>query len=360
VAESVSAGSTSSADQVSIAPADLEAWACATLERSGASSEAATVTAQMLVDANRRGLDSHGVVFLTAYLARLRGGSTRGDAHPEIILDLPGLTVVDGHDALGPYVASFAMRHCCSKAEAAGASVALVRNSSHFGAASCYSEQAARAGCIGVSLSNSDPGLAPLGGLGPLLGTNPLAIAAPPSGDESTPSLDIATSVVAQGKIVLAERAQQPIPEGWAIGSDGAPTTDATEALAGAVLPMGGHKGFGLAFMIDILTACVTGARPSPEVVGDPDSQTPQGVSHCFLAIHVGSASSFNAYEKSLSDLIAHVHNARRAEWAEAFLIPGEPEARTASDRHNSIPLSTAAVTLLRDVGRTADLPFPI
>jgi LDH2 family malate/lactate/ureidoglycolate dehydrogenase len=353
-------GAAGNADRVSIAPTDLEAWACATLERSGASTESAAVTAQMLVDANRRGLDSHGVVFLTAYLARLRVGSTRGDTHPEIIVDLPGLSVVDGRDALGPYVASFAMQHCCAKAKETGASVALVRNSSHFGAASCYSEQAARAGCIGVALSNSDPGMAPLGSLGPLLGTNPLAIAAPSARDGTMPSLDIATSVVAQGKIVLAEGAGQPIPDGWAIGPDGAPTTNATEALAGAVLPMGGHKGFGLAFMIDVLTACATGAHPSPDVVGDPESETPQGVSHCFLAIHVASAGSLEAYQESLSGLTARVHGAPRAEWAEAFLTPGEPEARTSSARRNLIPLSLAAVTLLRDVGRKVDLPFPV
>jgi len=357
--ESATVGATGDAAPISIAPAELEAWACDTLERSGASAEAAAVTAQVLVDANRRGLDSHGVVFLTAYLARLRVGSTRGDAHPQIVVDLPGLTVVDGRDALGPYVASFAMQRCCSKAEESGASVALVRNSSHFGAASCYSEQAARTGCIGLVFSNSDPGMAPLGGLGPLLGTNPLAIAAPSGRDGTMPSLDIATSVVAQGKIVLAERAGQPIPDGWAIGPDGAPTTDPAEALSGAVLPMAGHKGFGLGFMIDVLTACVTGMRASPDVVGDPESVTPQGVSHCFIAIHVASAGSSEAYEDSLSHLIERVHDASRAEWAEMFLAPGEPEARAALDRRELIPLSPTAVSLLRDVGRTSGLPFP-
>jgi LDH2 family malate/lactate/ureidoglycolate dehydrogenase len=289
----------------------------------------------------------------------LRAGTTRGDAHPEVIVDLPGLTVIDGHDALGPYVGTFAMRLCCTKAEEAGASVAVVRNSSHFGAASCYSEQAAYDGCIGLSLSNSDPGLAPPGSLGPLLGTNPLAIAAPGTPNGTMPSLDIATSVVAQGKIVLAQRADEPIPGDWAIGPDGAPTTDATEALAGAVLPMGGHKGFGLAFMIDVLTACLAGAQPSPDVVGDPESAVPQGVSHCFIAINVASAGSPHAYEESLSRLVERVHQAPRAEWAERFLTPGEPEARTRADRRESIPLSPTAVRLLREVGQNSGLAFP-
>lgn len=344
---------------VSIAPAELEEWACAVLERAGASSAAASVTAELLVDANRRGLDSHGVVFLTSYVTRLRVGSTRGDAHPEIVVDSPSLVVIDGRDALGPYVASFAMRLCCARAQQTGASVALVRNSSHFGAASCYSELAAREGCIGIALSNSDPGLAPLGSLGPLLGTNPLAIAAPAVRGGPMPSLDIATSVVAQGKIVLAWQAGEPIPDGWAIGRDGEPTTEPTEALAGAVLPMAGHKGFGLAFMIDVLTACVIGAPPSPEVVGDPESTTPQGMSHCFIAIHVASAGSRQAYEDSLSRLVTHVHEAPRAESVETFMAPGEPEARASADRRDLIPLSHTAISSLRDVGRTSGLPFP-
>lgn len=360
MAESATAEAAGSQDRTSIAPAELEAWACAILERSDASTEAASTTAHMLVDANRRGLDSHGVVFLTAYLARLRVGSTRGDAHPEIVVDLPALAVVDGRDALGPYVATFAMRRCCSKAEQTGASVVLVRNSSHFGAASCYSELAANLGCIGLVFSNSDPGMAPLGSLGPLLGTNPLAIAAPPTRDGPIPSLDIATSVVAQGKIVLAEQAGLSIPDGWAIGPDGAPTTNATEALAGAVLPMAGHKGFGLAYMIDVLTACATGASTSPDVVGDPESETPQGVGHCFIAIHIASAGSTEAYEDSLSRLMARVQGAPRAEGAEMFLAPGEPEARASSDRRDLIPLAPATVTLLREVGRKTGLPFPL
>jgi LDH2 family malate/lactate/ureidoglycolate dehydrogenase len=360
VPNSPSAATTGSADSAVIAPAELEAWARSTLEDAGASPEAATVTARVLVDANRRGLDSHGVVFLTSYLTRLRVGSTRGDAHPEIVIDLPGLTVVDGHDALGPYVASFGMQQCCSKAKKSGASVALVRNSSHFGAASFYSEQAARDGCIGVVLSNSDPGLAPLGGIGPLLGTNPLAIAAPPASDGTMPSLDIATSVVAQGKIVLAEKAGAQIPDGWAIGPDGSPTTDPTEALAGAVLPMAGHKGFGLAFMIDVLTACAAGAPPSPDVVGDPESETPQGVSHCFIAVHVDTAGSRETYQRSLSELVARVHAAPRAAWAESFLAPGEPEARASAERRELIPLSPASVAALRNVGRRSGLAFPL
>src|SRR5262249_11378 len=145
--------------------------------------------------------------------------------------------------ALGAYVASFAMSLCCDKAGTAGAAAVAVRNSGHFGAASYYANMAASRGCVGIALSNSDPGMAPLGALGPILGTNPLAISAPSAPGLPTPSLDIATSVVAQGKIILAARAGTKIPGDWAIGPDGRPTKEPDDALAGAVLPMAGHKG---------------------------------------------------------------------------------------------------------------------
>src|SRR5581483_2956565 len=320
----------------------------------GASGEAATATAKALIDANQRGLDSHGVVFLSFYLPRLRAGTTRGDARPEIVNDLPGLSVVDGHDALGPYVASFAMQQCCAKAERAGAAVALVRNSSHFGAASCYSELAARRGCVGIVVSNSDPGMAPAGVHGPVLGTNPIAIAAPPAPGQPIPSLDIATSVVAQGKIILALRAGEDIPEGWAIGRDGAPTSDPGEALAGAVLPMAGHKGFGLAFMVDVLAGCVAGARISPDIAGDPHAPAPQGIGHCFVAVRVESSSARDEYERLLSRLTQRVHEAPRAESAGPLLIPGEREAQLSAERRQWIPLPAATLELLRGLGDEA------
>ena len=181
----------------------LEAWTVQVLECTGASSDAAVATAKALVDANRRGVDSHGVVQLYFYLPGLRAGTTRGDAEPSVEVDLPAAAIVDGHDGLGPYIAGFAMELCCAKARSAGAATVGVRNSSHFGAASVYAEQATRHGCFGLVFANSDPGMSPLGALGPILGTNPIAMAAP-NGSGAPISLDIATSVVAQGKVVLA------------------------------------------------------------------------------------------------------------------------------------------------------------
>jgi LDH2 family malate/lactate/ureidoglycolate dehydrogenase len=342
----------------SVSPGELEAWAHEVLRAAGAAEEAAAATSRSLVHANRRGLDSHGVVFLSFFLPRLRARATRGEAHPEIIVDLPALALVDGHDALGPYVATFAMGLCCDKAERNGAAVVTVRNSSHFGAASCYAELAAERGCMGLVFSNSDPGMGPPGALRPVLGTNPLAVAAPAVPGVPTPSLDIATSVVAQARIILARLAGATIPADWAIGPDGLATEDPERALAGSVLPMGGHKGFALAFMIDVLSGCLPGALLSPEIVGDPNAADPQGTGHCFIAIHVESVRTLEDYERSLRKLADAVHDAPRAEWADRFMIPGEREQHVASQRTDEIPLAESTRVLLRSLGEEFGVPF--
>jgi LDH2 family malate/lactate/ureidoglycolate dehydrogenase len=337
----------------------LRNWCVTILRVAGASEAAADVTANCLVDTSQRGLDSHGVVFLGFYLPRLASGTTRGDAEPKVAVDLPALALVDGHDGLGAYVASFAMKLCCDKAENAGAAVVAVKRSSHFGAASCYAELAARRGFVGLAFSNSDPGMAPFGALGPVLGTNPLALAAPAPDDLPLPSLDIATSVVAQGRIIVAQRAGESIPEDWAIGRDGNATGNPDEALAGAVLPMGGHKGFGLAFMIDVLTACLTSALLSPEIPGSADAPFPQNTGHFFVAVKANALRAQPDYEEWLRKLIGFVHGAPRAEWADPFLVPGEREAQTAALRATAIPLTESALDLLRGLGDQFGVEFP-
>jgi LDH2 family malate/lactate/ureidoglycolate dehydrogenase len=291
------------------------------------------------------------------YLPRLRAGTTDGRAEPLVVVDLPGLAVLDGQNALGAYVGSRAMELCCDKAAIGGAAVVLVRNSSHFGAASCYTQIAAGRGCVSMVFSNSDPGMAPAGALAPVLGTNPLAIAGPPTATVPSPSLDIATSVVAQGKIILANRAGNQIPDDWAIGRDGRPTSDPAEALANSVLPMAGYKGFGLAYMIDVLAGCLPGASVSPDIQEGPDAAGPQGTGHFFVAVDVDAVSR-DAYAASLERLAEAVHSAPRADWSEPFLAPGELESRAEESRADGIPLAKDVVQLLRELGATYNAPF--
>jgi LDH2 family malate/lactate/ureidoglycolate dehydrogenase len=338
---------------------ELSHWTQTVLESAGASPASAEATAAMVVHANRRGLDSHGVVMLAFYLRRLARGTIDGSAVPEVIVDLPAAALVDGHNGLGAYVGSWAMNLACKKAKGVGTASVAVRNSSHFGAASFFAEIAASSGCIGIVFSNSDPGMAPRGAHGPVLGTNPLAIAAPSSDGLCVPSLDIATSVVAQGRIILAQRAGESIPDSWAIGPDGEPTTDPAEALQGAVLPMADYKGFALAFMIDILSGCLTGALISPDIEGDPESVKPQRTGHLFICIDVERVCSRSDYESALRRLADAVHTAPRNTAADPFLIPGEREARAAEVRRTEIPFDAGSVGLLRALGEEFGVPAP-
>jgi LDH2 family malate/lactate/ureidoglycolate dehydrogenase len=339
-------------------PERLSAWTRSILRAAGASPSSADVTTACLNDANRRGLDSHGVVMLHYYLPLLRAGAIAGDAEPEVVTDLPAAAVVDGHDGLGHYVAAFAMNLCCDRAEAAGCGFVAVRNSSHFGAASYYSELAVRRGCVGIAISNSDAAMAPLGALAPVLGTNPIAIAAPAGQGLPGPSLDIATSVAAQGRIVVAERAGTRIPLDWAIGPDGAPTDDPATALAGAVLPVGAHKGFGLAFMIDVIAGCLAGSGISPEIPNDLVRPEPQRVGHAFFAVRMDALADRKAYARSLGRLAEAVHTAPRAEGTAPFLTPGEREQRTAAARSDSIPIDAGSLDRLTALGAEYGVPF--
>lgn len=330
----------------------LEPWATEVLMAAGASREGAALMAKCCVQANRRGLDSHGIVYLAVYVDRLRSAVIDGLARPEVVRELPALALIDGHFAPGPLIGNLAMEWSCARAEAQGVAAAVTKNSSHFGIASYYSEQAVDHGCIGMVFSNSDAGLAPEGALSPVLGTNPLAIAAPPV-DGVLPSLDIAASVAAQGRVVRAAQRGESIPSGWAIGPDGRETTDPAAALENAMLPAAGHKGFGLAFLIDVLSGCLGGGLISPQLHEE------RGAAQLFVALKVGAVSDRRDYDRRLQELVESVHSAPRAPWASPFLIPGERETATARERAKTMPVDESTLALLRSVGNECGVAFP-
>lgn len=338
----------------------LERWAREIIVAAGAGDEPAADTARILTDANRRGLDTHGMLILRLYLPRLASGAMDGYSSPVVLADLPAAALLDGRNGLGPHVARVAVDLCCEKAQTQGAAAIAVRRSNHFGAASCFAEQAALQDCLAIVCSNSDPGMAPVGARGPVLGTNPIAIAGPPGSHTGIPSLDFATSVVAVGKIRTAERSGQPLPDGWAIGPDGQPTNDPSQALSGSVLPMGGHKGFALAFMLDVLSGCLPGAAISPEISDNPEGTEPQGTGHCVIAIHFPSLDIDDRYRERLDNLVESVHGADRADGVEPFRAPGDPERQTSSERDGHVPFDSASSALLTALGDRFGVPFPL
>jgi LDH2 family malate/lactate/ureidoglycolate dehydrogenase len=339
--------------------AELERWTATVLEAAGAGSQQAAVTAECLADADRRGLDTHGVAILRMFLPRLASEAMDGRAHPRVERESAGSALVDGSNGLGPFVARFAADLACRKAREAGAAAVGVRASNHFGAASAHADHCARVGCVALVVSGSDPGMAPLGALRPVLGTNPLAVAGPPGTRAGGLSLDMATSVVALGRVRAAARASRPIETDWAQGADGRATSDPELAMRGSLLPAAGHKGFGLAAAIDLLSGCLTGAHVSPEVPGDPDDPHPQNVGHLIVALDVEAFAGTGSYAKALDLLADRVHDAPRAAGVPAFMLPGEPEKRRAADRRSGIPLEPGTARMLTDLGERFGVPFP-
>ena len=264
----------------------------------GLADDAAERLAQGLVDADLEGVASHGVMLVDMYIERIRRGSVSLENKAEIISDRESALVLDAGHALGQLTGEQAMALAVERAARFGAAVVAVRHGFHFGTARRYALRAADAGCIGVAMCNTRPLMPAPGGAERLVGNNPIAIALPSAGPIPL-VLDMATSEAAMGKIRMAEKAKEPIPDNWAVTSDGAATTDAAQAIAGMLLPSGGPKGFGLAFVIDLMCGLLAGGATGGEV--QPlygDLSVPYDCSHLFIAIDVAHFCDLDGFRK--------------------------------------------------------------
>lgn len=310
----------------------------------GLSARAAAQMAEALVEADLEGLPSHGTMQAETYLRRLVAGGTTCTERAQVVRDDGAVSVLDAGHMLGHLSSDQAMALACARAAQFGAGVVAVRNGFHFGAAGRYARQAAAADCIGIALCNSRPVMPAPGGAEPLVGTNPLAIGLPTDDDPMV--LDMATSAGTVARLRLAAQAGRPIPAGWAVDADGAPTTDAAAGLKGMLLPMGGPKGFGLALMIDLLAGLLSGGSWGDAVKGmHVDPAAPAGFSHLFLALHIGHFRPVEGFRAEASQAAARVRGARRAPGTERLLTPGERKQETAraSGGRVSLPASQAA-----------------
>jgi ureidoglycolate dehydrogenase (NAD+) len=220
-----------------------------------------------------------------------------------------------------------AMQTAIGKAQNTGIAISTVNNSGHYGAAGYYAWMATRKDMIGLSFTNVDPGVAVPGSRGSVLGTNPLAYAVP-AGQEHPIILDIATSVVAASKIYALRQLGKPLPEGWITDGDGLPTTDPGQyPLAGALLPMAGHKGYGIGLLVEVLTGVLGGGAFGSDVrswvFGDAE---PVNQSHTFIAIHVGAFEPVAEFKERTDALIRQIKNAPKAKGADRIWLPGEKE----------------------------------
>lgn len=310
-----------------IAPQDLSAFCIAAMRKSGLNEEDARLTAEVLVTTDTLGTFTHGTRQLRGLLKNVRAGRLSATAHEEIVAQGPAWAIVDAHYAMPPAVSYRSMELAMRKAKACGIGYVGVRHSSHYGAAGFYVNLAAQHDMFGLSMCNVDPCMTVPGSKGKVLGTNPIAFAAP-AGEEKPVYLDIATSAVAATKIFAAKALGRQIPDTWLVDEDGMPTTDPSQyPLKGAQLPMAGHKGYGLAVMVEILTAVLTGAAIMSGVsswVLDVPEPTNEG--HAFIAIDIAQMMPLGEFKARMDGMIREIKAAPLAEGAERIYLPGEIE----------------------------------
>ena len=347
-------------EQESVVTADaLTGWITSVLTAHAIPESAAATIADCLVNADMKGVTSHGVSRLPVYLQRLSSGVVNPDPNPEIVADSHSALLIDADGGFGHPVAAFGMTEALTRANLTGAAVVGIRNSSHFGMAGYYAEMAAKREAIGIVSTNSSPRMAPWGGKNALLGTNPLAIAAP--GPAGPIVLDMATSVAALGRITVAAAAGASIPEGWAFDPGGRPTTDPAAALAGTLAPIGGPEGSGLAFMLDILCGVLTGGAFGRRVRSlYRDSNLPEQCGHFIFAIDIKAFIAPSAFHSAMREYVTEFKGSGPAEDVNEIFLPGEIQQRLEHRaRIRGIALRTPILDELRRLADDSGVALP-
>ncbi len=316
-------------EQVTVRFDDMLAWTAEIFQGAGMNGDDARDCAHHLVMADARGVYSHGCMRTAVYCDRLLKGSTNPKGRPRVVKRKGGTVLVDGDNAMGPVVGIFAMKEAVGLAREFGSATASVYGSNHIGTCAYYSMMAADADMIGFSWTVGGSNImAPWGGMDPRLGNNPLAIAVPCK-DRPHVVVDMAQSVVARGKIVMARKTGNPIPATWALDTDGKPTTDPEAAFLGTVQPLGGYKGYGMAFMTGIITALLSGAAFGPGIMNMYDKPgAVQNAGHLFQVIDIATLIDPEEFKRQVGDAVGYMKSARKAEGVAEILVPGEPEAR--------------------------------
>lgn len=339
---------------------DLQAFAAQVFAKAGMSDDQARIVAWALCYANLRGLDTHGLVRIPAYLKRIDAGLINARPVVRIEARTPSISLVDADNAMGPVGASLAMQECVAAAEKIGVGIATVCRSNHFGAASVYTVPATASGVIAIALAPASRSLAPYGSRAPLLGTNPFALAAP-AGRYGTWSLDMAASVAARGHIRLAAQLGRPIPEGWALDQNGSSTTDPNAALVGTMLPFSGAKGSAFAMMVDVLGGVLAGAAFAGDIKDwNEDFSGSSNVGHFMLAMKVEAFMPLAKFQQRMETSIERIKALPPAKGFDAVQFPGERSGNTERQRRqDGVPLSVETVKALRAQAHAMELEFP-
>ena len=333
----------------------LETFATEVFVRAGLPTEDARLEAEVLVWANLRGIDSHGVLRIPSYLDNIDKGLMNPKPNIRIIKETPAVLFIDADRAFGPVVTVFAMKRVIEKARNVGIGWALLRNNTHQGAMAYYPLMAARENMAGIAIVCSPPNMAPHGAKAAGLHNSPISIAVP-SERHKPLVLDMATSIVAGGKLMVAADKGVPLGEGWALDGSGNPTTDPEAAKI--LVPSGGPKGSGLALMFQCLASIMAG-NPLlvPVLQGGENTWVQNGI---VAAIDIELFGDVGTYKQNVDALVDELKDLPRADGFDEILMPGEPEAEVLEDRLQAgIPLPAGTVQRMRDVADRLNLALP-
>lgn len=316
----------------------------------------ASIVANSLVAANLRGVDSHGIQLLTYYIDQLLAHEMDPEIDGAILSESGACMLFDGRNGIGQWIAESCCGHAIRLAKQYGVGIVSARESNHFGACAWWAQKMRDAGMIGIVFCNASPVVPPWQGMEGRFGTNPICMSVP-----GPWLLDMATTTVAAGKIFKAFiNGQAEIPTGWAFNSEGQPTTKTSEAYKGMLMPLGGYKGSGLGFMVEILCSVLSGGAMSTEVGGIRYRGRSVRVSQMYIALDVARFMPVEEFTARMESLVALVKSTRPAPGYDEVMVAGDPEWRTEAERlKNGIPIADGNwETLLKTADRVG-VPKP-
>jgi L-2-hydroxycarboxylate dehydrogenase (NAD+) len=343
---------------------DLKDFCSQAYMKTGVPGPEAEIVADLLVRADLRGVESHGVTRLPIYIERLQKGYVRKESKLTSIRDKGPTAFLEAHGSMGHIAAYRGMEKAISKAGEYGIGWVSVKDSGHFGVAGLFPMMALQKDFIGYVISNSAPMMFPWGGCERVIGNNPLAYAIP-AGQCPPVVLDFSLGVVSSGKLILARKKGEKIPLGWAFDKEGLPTTDPFEGYegGGSLMPVGGHKGYGMVLIHEMLTAVLTGGKKTREIKSlyEEDKSGIQGTCHTFMALDPDCFIGKEAFKEEMDGYIKSIKESGKARNSTEILMPGEPELRTETERlKEGIPLSQATIKELAALGESLGIPFPL
>ncbi len=355
-----------------VSPECLKDFCAKCFQCVGVSKSDALITADILVTADLRGIASHGVAHLKRYVDGLRNGIINPRPQERTIVENPATATIDAGAGLGPPVSYRAMQIAIEKARSVGAGFVAVRNSNHFGIAGYYAMKALEHDCIGMAMTNASPKAVPTFGRDAILGTNPIAVAAP-AGNAHPFVLDMATTTVSLGKIEIADQLDEPIPSGWAIDQHGMPMEDSHRALdefrrniGGGLLPLGGegdlfggYKGYGLALWVEIFSALLSGAAFASNTYpkSSEGKSLPANLGHLFGAWRIDSFRPADEFKAAMDELQALIKAAPKADGRERIYIHGEKEIEAMErNQREGISLNAQVLAELRALGQQLEI----